>query len=188
MYTQDNLIKALAAVKAGMSIRAASRFFKIPKTTLFNKKTGVYPAIAKIGAPHTLKQDEELALTQWVLKCEVLGHKVTKCEFLNAIQVLCKLLKIETKFTNGRPGNSWFRSFLKRNPVLIKRMRRETDTELSIVKILQMRQLLPMPEEDTTKDLEEFLEKFGNFEESVVFKTLKTNIFWPDECGESSTS
>ncbi|GAB0097218.1 Leucine-rich repeat [Sergentomyia squamirostris] len=175
-----------------MSIRGAARFFKIPSSTVHRiAKEGNFELV-KMGPPHTLKTDQELALTQWVLQCEQLGHKVTKPELLRAVQVVCKLLKIDTPFTNGIPGSMWFRSFLKRNPILIKRMNKvkmQKEKDQEMLKILHMRQLIPapeLPEEELKRELSYFLKNFGNFEDSDVFKTLKAYVFWPEESGESS--
>ncbi|GAB0097217.1 Leucine-rich repeat [Sergentomyia squamirostris] len=180
-YSEDDLRKAYEAVKAGMSFHTASVKFKVPSTTLFNKVSGKHPNFTRYLNCKSLTPEQELAVTQWVLQCDSLGHRVTRPELCNAVKVLCNVLNLKTRFQNDGPGKDWCRKFLKRNPILIKRMTRETGKELSPLDILQMRKLVPEPHDETANTLNEFRDKYGDFEDSVVFQTLKNQFFWPSE-------
>ncbi|GAB0097216.1 hypothetical protein DMENIID0001_128330 [Sergentomyia squamirostris] len=179
-YSEEDLMKALKAVQAGMSLPKASAMYQVPKSTIFNKVSGKHPNLARYTNLKALSPEQELAVTQWVLQCESLGHRVTRPELCNAVKVLCDVLNLKTRFKkNEGPGKHWCHNFLNRNPILIKRMTRECGKELSPLDILQMRKLVPMPPiPESQSDLNLFLEKYGNFEESVTFQTLKYH-YWP---------
>ncbi|GAB0091669.1 uncharacterized protein DMENIID0001_065250 [Sergentomyia squamirostris] len=120
-YSQSDLEKAIADFRKGKSLRQAAKEYNVPKTTIFNKLTGRYPVVSKVGQPPTLSSETEKELVTWILECGDRWHPVTKSQILDSVEVLCQHYQIPNKFTNGRPGNVWYRSFLKRHPDLSKR-------------------------------------------------------------------
>lgn len=57
-YSDEDMKKALEAVKNGMSQKAASERFKIPRITLLDKVHGNH--LLKPGHPTVLTEEEEL--------------------------------------------------------------------------------------------------------------------------------
>ncbi|GAB0092623.1 HTH psq-type domain-containing protein [Sergentomyia squamirostris] len=120
-YTQEDVEKALDAFRSGKSVREASIAFQVPKSTLFNKLIGKSPVVCNIGAPTTLTPEMEKELVQWIFDCSDQWHPVTKEQVLDSVEIMCTHFKLQNKFTNGRPGNAWFRGFMKRHPELSRR-------------------------------------------------------------------
>ena len=57
------------------------------------------------------------------------GHAQKKNDLLDAVQKLVKDKRIHTPFTDDRPGETWYRGFLKRYPQLSARFVMEPDRE-----------------------------------------------------------
>ena len=49
MYTEENVMNALQAVKKGMAMRAASQQFKVPFSTITAKHQGIYTIGKKVA-------------------------------------------------------------------------------------------------------------------------------------------
>ena len=63
-YTQEQMEKAIAAVRGGMSVRAASVAFKVPRATLFDKIKGKTQLDRKMGRDPYLSQEEESQIVE----------------------------------------------------------------------------------------------------------------------------
>ena len=67
-YTQSQLTDALKAHKEGMSVRKASKEFKIPKSTLSDKIRGISnPTRIKKGPDPLLSEEVERHIAEWVI-------------------------------------------------------------------------------------------------------------------------
>lgn len=66
-YSREDLNAALEDMKNGITIYAASRKYKIPRTTLLYKQRGVYALNAPIGHPTILNLAEEQKIRDWVI-------------------------------------------------------------------------------------------------------------------------
>lgn len=121
-YSRDDLNAALQHMKNGMTTYAASKRFKVPKTTLLYKQRGIYAQNAHIGHPTILTASEENKIKEWLLYIAKTGFPATKDQLLDSVQLLLKNLKRQNNFKNGRPGRRWYEGFLKRNPDISERI------------------------------------------------------------------
>ncbi|XP_055707136.1 uncharacterized protein LOC129804094 isoform X4 [Phlebotomus papatasi] len=117
-YTKEGLRNALKCVRDGSTIAYASKTFNVPRTTLHNKLTGKYPEECPNGRPATLSKEQENELVMWIQGCADGWHPIGKEQILDSVKLICKIYKIPNQFANGRPGDVWFRQFLKRHPEL----------------------------------------------------------------------
>lgn len=121
-YSEEQMSLALNAVKQGMPVATAAKTFKVPRTTLLDKKTGRTPINRKMGPPSVLSLLEEEILVNWIFLMTQKHQPVTKEQVLDSVQLIIKQEKRKSPFTDGRPGKKWFASFLKRNPQVTSRI------------------------------------------------------------------
>lgn len=116
-YSPMKVQLALNAIDKGMPVLKASQEFKVPRTTLRNKLEGKSPreSTGRCGFDSYLGRDNEEMLVKWVLECCKMGFPITKDGLLTSVQKIVNELKIKTPFLNGRPGRTWFYSFLNRH-------------------------------------------------------------------------
>ena len=118
-YNQSDLDQALTFLREKrMSVRAASRQFNIPKTTLFDKLHGRVADNAKAGRPTVLTYSEEVELVDWVVKMCKIGYGRTKQELLLTVKKMLDFEGRQSRFKNNLPGKQWFYDFVKRHQVL----------------------------------------------------------------------
>ncbi|XP_055700926.1 uncharacterized protein LOC129800511 [Phlebotomus papatasi] len=119
-YSKEDLKNALKCVQGGSTITYASETFNVPRATLYNKLSGRYPEDCHNGRPTTLTKEQEEELVMWILGCAEGWHPIGKEQILDSVKIICKTFKIPNYFTDGRPGDAWFRNFIKRHPELRK--------------------------------------------------------------------
>ncbi|KAK9710196.1 Tc5 transposase DNA-binding domain [Popillia japonica] len=68
-----------------------------------------------------LSSEEEMFLERWILHLASARFPIKKEQLIDTIQILCKQLGKQTKFSNGRPGRHWYEAFLKRHPLIAER-------------------------------------------------------------------
>lgn len=118
-YTEEDVGKALEAIKSGMSIRNASKIYQIPRTTLLYKHTGKSPISAKKGPALVLTDKEESDLVSWFTIISDKGFTLSKQQILDSVQILVnKIVKRKTPFSDGRPGRHWYEKFIRRHSKL----------------------------------------------------------------------
>ena len=113
-YVEDRLRQALEAVSRlnGRGIRAASREFSVPKSTLFDH----YHMLLKTNQPGrttTLSVEEEMLLIEAIGVISSVGVGISYFHICKIIVEYQKLKKIKL-FINERPSKKWYRLFLKR--------------------------------------------------------------------------
>lgn len=121
-YSEEQMSLAINAVKQGMPVSTAAKTFKVPRTTLLDKKSGRTPIYRKMGPPSILSLLEEEILVNWIFLMTQKHQPVTKEQVLDSVQLIIKQEKRKSPFTDGRPGKKWFTSFLKRNPQVTSRI------------------------------------------------------------------
>ncbi|KAI4470841.1 tc5 transposase dna-binding domain [Holotrichia oblita] len=121
-YSVEDMKQAISAVKCGASVSWASKEYKIPRITLLYKVKGKYDVECRMGPETTLTWDEEKLLVKWLLTIASLGFPATKLQLLDSVQLLVEKLNRANKLKNNRPGNKWYKSFLKRHPELSERV------------------------------------------------------------------
>lgn len=129
-YSQEDVKNALEAIKIGMSVRAASLKFKIPRSTLTAKKYAKY-ANKKPGPPTVLSQHEETVLVNWILERSKIAVPVTKDQLLNSVKHLVS--DRVNPFKDNKPGLHWYRSFMRRHSQLKERVKENLSVSRSKV-------------------------------------------------------
>lgn len=110
-------------VGKGRSLRQIRRKYKIPKTTLQYKNSGILkPIVEKPGPDCILGAENENKLVDWIIHVSDNGFPVTKLQLINSVHLLLKKAKKKTKFKNNRPGRHWYSAFLTRHPELSEKL------------------------------------------------------------------
>lgn len=105
-----------------MTIYRASKVYNIPNQTLHDKINKKYKKQESAGAPTVLSSTEEGLLVKWVLHMAEIGFPVTKDQLLHSVAKLLIGLNRPNPFKDGVPGRHWYEAFLKRNPIISKRV------------------------------------------------------------------
>jgi len=121
-YSDDDLEKALIAVRSGKSIHNVSKTMGIPRTTLLYKYKGKLPIGKNVCPTPFLTKDEEADIVKWIMHLSQRDFPITKSQLINSVQLLIKSLARCTPFKDGRPGRHWYESFLKRHPEITSRI------------------------------------------------------------------
>lgn len=120
-YDKKNLEKALDDIKKRRkSLRRASEYYKIPKSTLHDKNKG--RKIRKHGGQTVLSAEEEKMLAEGITKFSEWGFPMTRRDIRGLVKdYLDRKGKKITSFNENLPGTDWFYNFLERNKILTER-------------------------------------------------------------------
>ncbi len=151
----------------GLSVRKAAKKWGIAKSTLQDRLDGKVAKVRK-GPPTVLTKAEEDRFAEWLIERAKRGFGVTKDEFLDCVKTFIDKDKRKTKFTGNRPGNKWYRGFVKRNPKVRLRNARPLDKKRAKI---------------TPKDVDEWFANFGKFVEEVGVSDRPGQIWNCDETG-----
>lgn len=121
-YSNDQLLKAIEAVKNGLTQFAAAKMYGVPRSTLHNKISGKSLVGKKSGPGTVLSTKEEQCIEKWVICLAERGFPVVKRQLLRSIQLYLNTNKRNTPFANNYPGRKWYKNFLKRHPIIAKRL------------------------------------------------------------------
>jgi len=114
-YTDASLNEAILEIAEGnLTIISASKKFKIPYGTLYNKYHGQHTKV--FGAPTVFTQAEELAFVKSFVKCGQWGYPLDLQDIRFFVKAYVDQVgrKVD-RFVDNIPGNDWARSFLKRH-------------------------------------------------------------------------
>ena len=106
-YTKEELQRAVAAVRENnLSIREASKLYKVPKSTLFQKCQAVQVGVHQVerekpGPKPVLTEDEESGLVSWAISFMKRGFPRPDEALLAEVQKLLKADGTSTS-TNNR--------------------------------------------------------------------------------------
>lgn len=120
-FSEEAMKLAIENVQRGMPMAAASKNHKVPRTTLMDKVKGKTTKERKMGRNSYLSKEEESILVSWIIRMSRCGFPIRKDQLLDSVQRLIKELPRENPFTNDRPANGWYKSFLKSNPQMSTR-------------------------------------------------------------------
>lgn len=114
-YSQEDLNKALKFIenKEG-SIRQAANIFNVPRSTL-QFKTDNPNVKPKSGPDPLLSEAEERELCKFITDLAKQGFPMKKDHLLHCVQDFLKQNSRPNPFLNNKPGETWFKSFMKRN-------------------------------------------------------------------------
>ena len=110
----------------GLSVRKAAKKWVSAKSTL-QDRLGEKARNIRTGPRKVLTHAEEDRFAEWLIENAKRGFGVAKDEFLGCVETFIEKDKRETKFTGNRPGNKWYRGFIKRNPKVRLRSARSLD-------------------------------------------------------------
>ena len=169
-YRADDLEKAADAVRGGLSVRAASLRFGVPKSTLHDRVSGrIQPGAIYGKAPVLPQKTEEMMATQ-VKKAAAEGFGITRLKLMAKAGQVARKLSLSTPFTNGIPGRAWYDGFMKRNNNLS--LRKPVPLTSSRSKCLN-----PTITHNYYKDLGEIISNLGlNNEAECIWNMDETNV------------
>ncbi|GAB0091373.1 hypothetical protein DMENIID0001_062090 [Sergentomyia squamirostris] len=113
-YEKKNLKRALEAIRDGSTIRQASQTFRVSKSIIQTKLSGKYPENCPNERPTTRSSEieESLVGVDTCMSEQMEFYSKRSSPGLDSVQILCKMMNLSNNFTNGRPGDMWFRNFL----------------------------------------------------------------------------
>ena len=112
----DNFAKAMNDVRVGgLSIRRAAKKWGLKRTTLQDRLSGLVENGRRRGPPPFLTNHEESQFVDWLIELANRGFGVSKDSLLGAVKTFIDKDGRVTPFKDNKPGNKWFRSFVKRN-------------------------------------------------------------------------
>lgn len=161
-------LNAIADIEErSLSVRKAAKKWGIPKSTL-QDKLGRQVEKKRKGPRTVLTEAEEDRFAEWLIERAKRGFGVTKDEFLDSVKTFIEKDKRETNFTGNRPGNKWYRGFVKRNPKVRLRSARPLDKKRAKI---------------TPQDLDEWFANFEKFIRDVGVVDRPGQIWNCDETG-----
>lgn len=117
-YSEEDMQKAIEAVKNGMTKKKAAIEYSVPRSTLLRKLSGHVPLRRKMGPPSELSETEENVLVEWILAMAKKGFPVHKVNLLQSVKKYLVESGKNVRYLNESltPGRAWFEGFLKRHP------------------------------------------------------------------------
>lgn len=119
-WTEESLREALNFIKNGNSISAASRVFKIPFSTLQERRTKNLVTKPVLGCSSTFTPEQESALTERIKKISDMFYGITAQQVRRVAYDFAEKNKVPHKFSHSErmAGRDWFNGFLRRNPTI----------------------------------------------------------------------
>lgn len=120
-YTLEDLLKAVSDVKEKRkTYREASNFYSIPVSVIFNRIKGRKIPLDKMGAgaPTCLPSRIENHIVNCIIARSRIGYPCDKEELFNLVGQYAEQSNLKTRFKNNKPGEEWYRAFMKRHPTL----------------------------------------------------------------------
>nr|XP_022314252.1 uncharacterized protein LOC111118860 [Crassostrea virginica] len=115
-YDHESLVKAVDEVKNGsLSIRAAAKRFKVPKSTIADKISGRSDLDTNIGRQPALPKFVEDKVVGNVIEASKRGMGISRRQLFARTHILCSRLKVAA-FKNGAPGRGWWNGLKRRHP------------------------------------------------------------------------
>lgn len=106
-FTAEQLSNALAAVRNGCTMYAASKTYQVPRTTLYRRINSKDNSNIRKGPPTVLSTEQEKHLVDWILHVAKMGFPVTHSQLCDSVKQILQDIKIPTPFKDGRPGKKF---------------------------------------------------------------------------------
>jgi hypothetical protein len=120
-YDSDLIDNAINDMKHGLSARAASQKWHVPRTTLQNRKKSGFKTVERPGPAPVLTSDEENLLCTWLIELSHRGIPMQKQFLFDSIQKILTDDGRQNPFSHNRPGKGCFKAFLGRHSDLAER-------------------------------------------------------------------
>lgn len=120
-YTEEDLKLAVDAVKTKrMTYKLAEKTFKVPQSVICSRISWRVTKKETLGAgrPNVFPTHVEEAFSSCMAARAEMGYPVDKKELFDLIQQYVQQKKLKTPFKDNRPGEEWYRNFMKRSSVL----------------------------------------------------------------------
>ena len=169
-WTQEQLQKALDAIKSGKKIRQVARTFGIHEATLRTRLKAKNTEGPKLGRNPTFSNEQENEIKDHVIKMAKLFYGISCFQLRKIAFEYAEANKIPNNFdkTCRLAGKDWVALFLKRNPSIS--LRKPEPTSINRIQAFN--------QEDVNayfKNLEHVFEKY-KFKEGRVFNVDETGI------------
>ena len=115
----------------GLSVRKAAQKWGIKKSTLQDRLNGRIEIERRCGPLPVLTSQEENQFADWLIELANRGFGVSKDSLFQAVKKFLDKDGRPTPFKNNKPGNKWFRGFVKRNPKVKVRKARPLEKKKS---------------------------------------------------------
>jgi hypothetical protein len=113
-YSEEDVQAAVQEMKAGMSARAASERYGIPRSTLLDRCAGVHSA--KQGRPTVLKEEEEAVIVEMLLLLGEWGFPFTSEDLRHFVKSYLDKKGAATIFEDNLPTKRFVDCFIRRHP------------------------------------------------------------------------
>lgn len=115
-YSKESIDKALNYVlNEGGTIRAAAKIFEVPRSSIQFKLKNPDTKF-KSGPNPILTESEEQSLCEFIIKLANRGFPRKKEDIQTCVQDFLRANPRSNPFKDNRPGDAWFKAFLKRHP------------------------------------------------------------------------
>lgn len=131
-YRKEQLEAALAAVAGGMSKKGAAKKFRVPKATIQFRLSDKFKKTS-LGPAPVLRQDEEVLLVTWLKECQRKGQPRRAEDLRLSVKEILDKSKRPNPFKDNKPGEGWYKAFLRRHPDLCIRVAEEVTKASSCV-------------------------------------------------------
>lgn len=115
-YSQKDLEKAFEDVThKRMTMRSASTFYGVPRSTLIRRINNNNSLEARRGKKPLLSPDEEISIVNMILICSTRGFNLRAKDVRNLVKICLDKLGRQSRFQNNLPSKGWFIRFFKRH-------------------------------------------------------------------------
>lgn len=115
-YSEQNLQSAIQSIRTGTKTREACKIFGVPRSTVQDRLKGrVSEKPRQVGPDPYLTLKNENRIVSCLFELAKCGFPLKKQELLETVQKIVKEENIQTPFKDGKPGQTWYSSFLRRH-------------------------------------------------------------------------
>ncbi|KAJ3666603.1 hypothetical protein Zmor_002039 [Zophobas morio] len=167
-WSEETLKAALLEIDNGSPLRAVSRRFGIPRSTLQDRCRTKNTGQATLGRNPVFSKAEEKELVEHIIQLSKMFYGITpfeikQCAFKYAIRN-----NVKNPFLNEAAGRAWLEGFLKRNPQIS--LRRPEGTSLNRIKAFNRDEVSIF-----FKNLNNVMDKY-HFSAAQIFNADETGI------------
>lgn len=122
-WSKSDLDKAVEEVKSGrLSGYQAAAQFRIPRSTIMSHVNGIRGQKSdNMGRPKAISAEYEQKLANCLHVMEKNGFGLSRNEIFELVQTFVRVNKLDTPFTDDKPGQEWFKNFCSRHSLSIKK-------------------------------------------------------------------
>lgn len=115
-YTEEDVQNALKAISDGMGQRSAAHRFNVPRATLQFRLGSKFHDKITHGPTPVLTSKEEKLIEDWIIASQKKGFPIRLEDVQESVKKFLDANPRENPFKENKPGEGWFKAFLKRHP------------------------------------------------------------------------